>query len=294
MDVSGHHQTSTDSTQADLVTARNAEAGSAVIAQYQLMITRMFGIAVDILNVARSLESMAFEMQLLARNGVVQAAKVPAGEGKALLALAGILSSYPGTITPEVEGLGVQCKAIARHTAECTNLARRYFQHSKCLLTVLNRQIAHGNAEFMEELASLQLTHPGDLERVLASRMLQQGDPLLRENLLYLGRQCLETLRKIQELLGQSLPFLTLAEDSVGSIKRIGETARYLGLCVGIEAAHLPGQGKTHFANLANGITTTVDGLNQKFQTIRDTIGSGRALLTQLAKGEVDEEHRHL
>ena len=258
------------------------------------MITRMFGIAVDILNVARSLESMAFEMQLLARNGVVQAAKVPAGEGKALLALAGILSSYPGTITPEVEGLGVQCKAIARHTAECTNLARRYFQHSKCLLTVLNRQIADGNAEFMEELASLQLTHPGDLERVLASRMLQQGDPLLRENLLYLGRQCLETLRKIQELLGQSLPFLTLAEDSVGSIKRIGETARYLGLCVGIEAAHLPGQGKTHFANLANGITTTVDGLNQKFQTIRDTIGSGRALLTQLAKGEVDEEHRHL
>lgn len=294
MDVSGHQQTSTDSTQADLVTARNAEAGSAVIAQYQLMITRMFGIAVDILNVARSLESMAFEMQLLARNGVVQAAKVPAGEGKALLALAGILSSYPGTITPEVEGLGVQCKAIARHTAECTNLARRYFQHSKCLLTVLNRQIAHGNTEFMEELASLQLTHPGDLERVLASRMLQQGDPLLRENLLYLGRQCLETLRKIQELLGQSLPFLTLAEDSVGSIKRIGETARYLGLCVGIEAAHLPGQGKTHFANLANGITTTVDGLNQKFQTIRDTIGSGRALLTQLAKGEVDEEHRHL
>jgi hypothetical protein len=294
MDVSGHHQASTDSTQADLVTARNAEAGSAVIAQYQLMITRMFGIAVDILNVARSLESMAFEMQLLARNGVVQAAKVPAGEGKALLALAGILSSYPGTITPEVEGLGVQCKAIARHTAECTNLARRYFQHSKCLLTVLNRQIAHGNTEFMEELASLQLTHPGDLERVLASRMLQQGDPLLRENLLYLGRQCLETLRKIQELLGQSLPFLTLAEDSVGSIKRIGETARYLGLCVGIEAAHLPGQGKTHFANLANGITTTVDGLNQKFQTIRDTIGSGRALLTQLAKGEVDEEHRHL
>jgi len=294
MDVSGHHQASTDSTQADLVTARNAEAGSAVIAQYQLMITRMFGIAVDILNVARSLESMAFEMQLLARNGVVQAAKVPAGEGKALLALAGILSSYPGTITPEVEGLGVQCKAIARHTAECTNLARRYFQHSKCLLTVLNRQIAHGNTEFMEELASLQLTHPGDLQRVLASRMLQQGDPLLRENLLYLGRQCLETLRKIQELLGQSLPFLTLAEDSVGSIKRIGETARYLGLCVGIEAAHLPGQGKTHFANLANGITTTVDGLNQKFQTIRDTIGSGRALLTQLAKGEVDEEHRHL
>lgn len=294
MDVSGHHQASTDSTQADLVTARNAEAGSAVIAQYQLMITRMFGIAVDILNVARSLESMAFEMQLLARNGVVQAAKVPAGEGKALLALAGILSSYPGTITPEVEGLGVQCKAIARHTAECTNLARRYFQHSKCLLTVLNRQIAHGNTEFMEELASLQLTHPGDLERVLASRMLQQGDPLLRENLLYLGRQCLETLRKIQELLGQSLPFLTLAEDSVGSIKRIGETARYLGLCVGIEAAHLPGQGKTHFANLANGITTTVDGLNQKFQTIRDTIGSGRALLTQLAKGEVDEEHCHL
>ncbi len=294
MDVPGHKQASTDSTRAEIATARSGEAGSAVIAQYQLMITRMFGIAVDILNVARSLESMAFEMQLLARNGVVQAAKVPAGEGKALLALAGILSSYPGTITPEVEGLGAQCKAIARHTAECTNLARRYFQHSKCLLTVLNRQVAHGNEQFMAELAALQLTHPGDLERVLESRMLQQADPLLRENLLYLGRQCLETLRKIQELLGQSLPFLALAEDSVGSIKRIGETARYLGLCVGIEAAHLPGQGKTHFANLANGITTTVDGLNQKFQTIRDTIGSGRALLTQLAKGEVDEEHSHL
>ena len=57
MDVSGHHQASTDSTQADLVTVRNAEAGSALIAQYQLMITRMFGIAVDILNVARDRKS---------------------------------------------------------------------------------------------------------------------------------------------------------------------------------------------------------------------------------------------
>ena len=71
MDVSRHNQATTGTTQAGVGTARNGEAGSAVIAQYQLMITRMFGIAVDILNVARSLESMAFEMQLLARNGVV-------------------------------------------------------------------------------------------------------------------------------------------------------------------------------------------------------------------------------
>ncbi|MEQ1655717.1 MAG: hypothetical protein ABL960_08475 [Nitrospira sp.] len=294
MDVLSRKEPSPESAPTGAVSARGGEAGSAAIAQYQLMITRMFGISVDILNVARSLESMAFEMQLLARNGVVQAAKVPAGEGKALLALAGILSSYPGTITPEVEGLGVQCKTIAKQTAECTNLARRYYQHSKCLLTVLHRQVAHGNEVFVAELAALQLTHPADLERVLESQMLEGADPLLRENLLYLGRQCLDTLRKIQELLERSLPCLTLAEDSVGSIKRIGETARYLGLCVGIEAAHLPGQGKTHFANLANGITSTVDGLNQKFQAIRDTIGSGRELLTLLAKGEVDEEHRHL
>ena len=294
MKVPSSTQASNTAIAAGVVAPLNGEAGSGVIAQYQLMITRLFGISVDILNVARSLESMAFEMQLLARNGVVQAAKVSAGEGKALLALAGILSSYPGTITPEVEGLGVQCKAIARHTAECTNLARRYYQHSKCLLTVLNREVARGDQRFCEELAALQLTHPGELERLLESRLLEQADPLLRENLVYIGRQCLETLQKIQVLLGQSLPCLALAEDSVGSIKRIGDTARYLGLCVGIEAAHLPGQGKTHFANLATGITTTVDGLSQKFQAIRDTIGSGRVLLTQLAKGEVDEEHRHL
>lgn len=294
MECAGRKEVRSESPQSAVPVPASGEAGSLLIAQYQLMITRMFSIAVDILNVARSLDSMAFEMQLLARNGVVQAAKVSDGEGKALLALAGILSSYPGTITPEVEGLGMQCKAIARQTAECTNLARRYFQHSKCLLTVLNRDVAQGNQEFREELAALQLTHPSDLERVLASRMLASADPLVRENLLFLGRQCLETLRRIQTLLAQSLPCLTLAEDSVGSIKRIGETARYLGLCVGIEAAHLPGQGKTHFANLANGITTTVDGLNQKFQAIRETISSGRDLLTQLAKGEVDEKHGHL
>ena len=121
MDAPSLKEPDTKSTHAGVAASQHGEAGSAMIARYQLMITRMFGISVDILNVARSLESMAFEMQLLARNGVVQAAKVSAGEGKALLALAGILSSYPGTITPEVEELGMQCKAIARQTAECSS-----------------------------------------------------------------------------------------------------------------------------------------------------------------------------
>ena len=54
-------------------------------------INQLFGIYVDIMNTGRSLQLLSSSMQILAINGVAQAAKVGGGKGRPILALVEIL-----------------------------------------------------------------------------------------------------------------------------------------------------------------------------------------------------------
>ena len=57
-----------------------------VLSLFKRNINQLFGITVDILNVGRSLQQLSLSMQILANNGVVQAAKIPGGKGRPMLA----------------------------------------------------------------------------------------------------------------------------------------------------------------------------------------------------------------
>ena len=73
-----------------------------VLTQFKRNINQLFGICVDILNVGRTLQQLSLNMQILANNGVVQAAKIPGGKGRPMLALVEILNRTPKDIRPGV------------------------------------------------------------------------------------------------------------------------------------------------------------------------------------------------
>lgn len=62
-----------------------------VLGVFKRNINQLFGTCVDILNVGRLLQQLSSAMQILAINGVVQAAKVEGDKGRPLLALVEIL-----------------------------------------------------------------------------------------------------------------------------------------------------------------------------------------------------------
>ena len=64
-----------------------------VLSLFKRNINQLFGITVDILNVGRSLQQLSLSMQILANNGVVQAAKIPRRKGRPMLALVEILNN---------------------------------------------------------------------------------------------------------------------------------------------------------------------------------------------------------
>jgi len=255
---------------------------------HQVEMTRLFSVGVDILNAARTLDSMSAELQMLARNGVVQAAQMNRsgrgghGEGASLLALAEILSGCPRRIAAELARLGERCRAIASHTAHCSGLARRHTQHLNSLLLVLGRECGAGQAEELAGmLRAAGLRRPGDLGRVLARADGWQLPPALAANLRMIGERGADTARKLAALLQQTGACLRETEGILRAIERIAETVNYLGVNVAIEAAHCADRGE-NFRQLAQEIQATVARFEQKLRAIRHTAERGRVLLAAL------------
>jgi len=110
-----------------------------VLGVFKRNTNQLFGICVDILNVGRSLQQLSLSMQILAINGVVQAAKVGNGKGRPILALVEILNHTPGDIRPEVEAIEHLCATLAKLAAHSSNIVWRYYQLISSLLTTIPR-----------------------------------------------------------------------------------------------------------------------------------------------------------
>lgn len=256
---------------------------------HQVDITRLFSVGVDILNAARALDTMGFELQLLARNGVVQAAQMNhgadaahAGEGQTLLALAEILSHCPRQIAPEVAGLGAHCRSIASHTATCTSLARRHTLHLKSLLLVLSRECGDAGAAALA--SQLEIAPLGAEAGLVVLQHVADGldiDPVVRANVRLIAQRCATALRELGRLLDDTGTCLRQTEGLLHGIGRIAGTVNYLGINVAIEAAHCDRRGE-NFRQLAADIQATVDGFEQKLLAIRRSAERGRLLLQVL------------
>lgn len=250
--------------------------------------TRLFSVGVDILNAARTLDSMSAELQMLARNGVVQAAQMNRtsrgdhGEGASLLALAEILSGCPRRIAAQVARLGERCRAIASHTAHCSSLARRHTQHLNSLLLVLRRECGAGQADGLAvQLRDARLRGPGGLERALAQAECGHLPPALAANVRMIAERSAATARNLAGLLRQTGTCLRETEGILRAIERIADTVNYLGINVAIEAAHCADRG-ANFRQLAHEIQATVSRFEHKLQGIRHTAERGRVLLEAL------------
>ena len=256
---------------------------------HQLDITRLFSVGVDILNASRALDTMAFELQLLARNGVVQAAQMNHaaagtgnGDGQSLLALAEILSNCPREIGPSLVELGDHCRTVATHTAHCMSLARRHTQHLKALLLVLGRETDEAKSgALMRLLGTTSLR-----AEQAASRLLSVADDggmstTLRANLDLIAARCLTALQALAGHLADTAACLRATDDVLHTIGRVAGTVNYLGINVAIEAAHCDERG-ANFRQLASDIEATVQSLVQKLAAIRDSAARGRKLIKLL------------
>lgn len=254
----------------------------------QAQMTRLFGVGVDILNASRALDDVSFELQLLARNGIVQAAQLnhataPAhhGAGRSLLALAEILADCPRRIAPALATVTAQCRAIAAHTADCMGLARRHAQHLKAALLVLDRELPAERQALSLRLAgrASRRAHVAAIPLPLAAA--PTSEPLARANLALLVERCTASSRELAASLDAAAHCLRASDKALHAIDRIVGTVSYLGLNVAIEAAHCAALG-ARFGQLAVEVDAAVHSLEHKIGTIRDRAGHGRRLIEAL------------
>jgi len=251
------------------------------MAAYKTTISQLFRICMEVMTFARAMNTMVYEMELLAMNGVVHAAKVKGGQGKPLLALGEILSDLPSKITPEVRELESWCAQVAKNTARCADLGRHHYQQICCLVATICQYAEESQFADCDNLARLNLTQPADITTLMKSSLFDTVPSLTRDNMNFLADRCQINSAEITQLLKHSAQCLGKGKMAAENIKAIGTTARYLALYICIEAAYLSDK-QASFNNLAKTITETIDHLDEQFKSMTDILLEGELLLQQL------------
>jgi hypothetical protein len=250
-------------------------------------INQLFGICVDIMNTGRSLQLLSSSMQILAINGVAQAAKVGGGKGRPILALVEILNHTPREIKPEVEAIEQVCAELARLTAHSSNIVWRYYQ---LIASVLAAMPQDGQSSCLADrhLSShLRFTTPEDITRLMTDPSFRLGEPIERDNRGSIAAICQTNLTELHARLSEALRCLNETRRALHGLKMIGLTARYLAFCIASEAAAL-GEAGMNFKTLAAEIGHVVDELDARMRAMKSSIDSGQSLVELLLKGNSD------
>ena len=255
-----------------------------VLGLFKRNINQLFGICVDILNVGRSLQQLSLSMQILANNGVVQAAKIAGGKGRPMLALVEILNNTPKEIRPEVEALEHLCTGLARITANSSNVVWRYHQLIASLLSAMRHAEQGPASKRLDTLSHLRFTTADDVAQLMHHPAFSDAGALERDNRAYIVQLCQTNLAELHERLKEALRCLADTQQALVGLKSIGLTARYMAFCISSEAAGLA-EGEANFKNLATEITHVVDDLDAKTRIMKEAIEHGQELLELLLKG---------
>lgn len=263
------------------------------VVTYNRDMNLVFGTCVDIQTTARSLAGMTFDMELLARNGVVHAAKIPAGQGRSLLVLAEFLTELPSRIRPETQELEKLCDRLTHNTANCSNLARLYYQGVRTLCLIQHGAAAE-SVDGRPRAARFDLSptrYPIDEDLAELAAHVPGGDEIhdrrrrdVVDSLLVRGSH---NLRRMESLLAESGRALGRVFDKLIEISQIGSTAKYLAQYVAIESVQIDAN-RDSFSNLAATIRRTIEELDQTLAKIRSVTQEGQRLLAQLRQ----EVHR--
>lgn len=251
---------------------------------YKTDINKLFGVCMDVVKFARIMDSMVYEMQLLALNGVVHAAKIQGTEGRPLLALGQVLTDLPEKIVPEVLELERWCTQVAKNTAKCSDLVRRYYQHIMCVVAATIQQINPDDSSFLKDMATMHLSHPSDVAKFITHPFFEQLPSIMHNNLLRLSQQCQVNYGESLQLLNESIYCLEKAKLASENIKAVGTTAHYLSLYIKIEAAYLS-EKQDNFNNLAYTLNETIARLEDNFKNMKEAISQGSHELKVLVAG---------
>lgn len=260
-----------------------------VLSLFKRNVNQLFGITVDILNVGRSLQQLSLSMQILANNGVVQAAKIPGGKGRPMLALVEILNNTPKEIRPEVAALEHLCAGLAKVTASSSNIIWRYHQLIASLLFAVSVHAPQTTRTDTPDLSLLHFTSQDDLAVLVRHPSLVAAEGLERHNYAYIAELCGSDLTHLQAELTAALRCLEETHQALNGLKTIGSTVRYMAFCIASEAAGLA-EAEASFKTLATEINEVVDDLDAKMKAMRGAIDHGCEVLTSLLKGQVYAE----
>ena len=255
-----------------------------MLAQYKTNINQLFPISMEVMKFSRSIKVMIQKMEFLAKNGVIHASKITKGEGKALVTLGEILTEQPRNVTPHANELEAWCTKVARNTAKCSELARRFNQQIVCVTNMIGKCVSRKDLGMVEVLSNLNLMQPSEISTLINSPTLGTLDPLYRSNLTFIARRCQTNLTEILELLKESLQFLKNAERSSQKIEGICVTAKYLATHISVEASNLS-TGNENFENLSSSIKDMIRRVEKDFNSMTDIIYQGAHLLEQLSTG---------
>ena len=257
-----------------------------VLSTFKRNTNQLFGTCVDILNVGRSLQQLSLSMQILAINGVVQAAKVGDGKGRPLLALVEILNHTPQEIRPEVEAIEQLCAKLARLAAHSSNIVWRYYQLMGSLQMAMPKESRSSSHTNTNVLPNLHFTTPEEIIQLMAHPSFEIGAPLERHNRKSIAIICQANLAELHERLNEAVRCLNDTRRALHGLEMIGMTARYMAFCIASEAAVLDTAG-LNFKNLAKEISHAVDELDTKTHAMKTSIDGGLDMVELLLKGHV-------
>ena len=245
--------------------------------RYNSDMCRVFGACVDIRNTARTLQKAATEMELLASNGVVRAAKLTAGKGRSFRVLAEYLTEVPIRVQPEIDGLEEICARLAGNTAEGSNVVRLFYLLISGLL-----QLRRSQDDFdPDEEEAARFTRPEEIEALIERITLATRDKHVAENAVQVGHLSESNIQNMRTLLLDSESAIEESWRKLEAIQTVARTARYLAQCVAIEAARAETGGED-FETLSSDINATIDELELTLTTLENASKKGRTLLRAL------------
>jgi hypothetical protein len=257
---------------------------SRAIKRYQDDVTQLFEKCVKIQNIARSLTPIAMSIEMLAKNGVVQAARITGSEGRPLVTLAEILSALPNKIVPEVEALESACRDLAETTANCAHLVRRFSMYGTSLKYVVERA---NNGAATTAMGAEDVGEPDnddEEEKELTINELAEHPALasISEiediNVKRLLQSSIDAISQLKNLIGEANLIVEQNGTRVNRIRNTGFTAHYVALNVRIEAARIS-QWRENFQNLATTVKNTVDDLDGRLESIETLIQESTRLM---------------
>ncbi len=256
-----------------------------ILEKYTTDIERVFNIGVEVLNGARSMRRISFELKLLAINGIIQAAKIGNNQGQSLITLSGFLSDLPSQIAPELNNLEHLTGVMAREITISSISVRRLTAY----LLSLYKSIEKNNREqgYNTSLNDINLLKSKEIKEIITSNAFSEENRVLKENIIQISKNNIDVMNSINDMFITTQGTINKARQTIERIKRNGFIANYMGSYISIEASYLKG-GRQKFSGLVNHIKDIYALLLKNLEEIEEKIDEGDFLLKNLVKSGIN------